>query len=94
MEIHIRIEGRVQGVWYRSWAKDQAQKLGLTGFVRNRHDRSVEIYAQGKKEALETFLRLCQDGPRLARVDKISPISGAEGLPQTPVGQFVQLPTA
>lgn len=65
----MRIRGRVQGVFYRASAREQAERLGLRGEVRNRLDRSVELWAEGEAGALEALLRWCAEGPPAARVD-------------------------
>ena len=84
MQIHIRIYGRVQGVGFRAWAVRQALDLHLVGFVRNRRDGSVEIFAHGKNEALSTLLQKCQNGPTFARVDKVEPMA----YPDAPMPQL------
>ncbi len=68
---HIWVSGRVQGVWYRATARDVAQRLGLTGWVRNLPDGRVEIVAEGDETALEEFIKWCWEGPPLARVDNV-----------------------
>lgn len=70
-QLHLLIFGKVQGVWYRASAEEQAKTLGLTGWVRNTPDGRVEIVAQGKEVALQTFKNWCQKGPRLAHVSRI-----------------------
>jgi undecaprenyl diphosphate synthase len=67
--IEIHIIGRVQGVAFRRSAKALADKLGLTGYAKNLADGSVEIIAEGKREALQEFLQWCFRGPVLANVD-------------------------
>ena len=67
----LRIRGKVQGVSYRESARQQALRLGLTGWVRNREDGSVEAVAEGAAEALEAFITWCQRGPALARVTDV-----------------------
>ncbi|HEY7766005.1 MAG TPA: acylphosphatase [Aestuariivirgaceae bacterium] len=62
------IRGRVQGVGYRDWAERQAKALGLSGYVRNKRDGSVELVLSGAKERVERMLSLCREGPRLAQV--------------------------
>jgi len=69
--VHVLIEGRVQGVGFRFFTKEQAQKLGLTGWVRNTFDGNVEAYAEGMKEDLEIWLTQLQKGPRSAFVTNI-----------------------
>jgi acylphosphatase len=67
----VRIVGLVQGVFFRDWTVAQARSLGVTGWVRNRRDGSVEVLAIGAVEAVDTFVaRLRQGSPR-SRVDTI-----------------------
>ena len=68
----VRIRGRVQGVWYRSWTVEQAVQRGLRGWVRNRQDGSVEALFAGEPAAIEEMIAVCRKGPRLARVDSIA----------------------
>jgi acylphosphatase len=74
----LRIHGRVQGVWFRGWTVDQAQALGLTGWVRNRRDGSVEALVSGPSDAVEAMIAACHDGPPTARVDLVErePVTG------------------
>ncbi len=65
------IIGRVQGVGYRAWMVNKAQRLGLSGWVRNRLDGSVEALVAGDIAAVEELLRLCRRGPRMAMVVSI-----------------------
>ncbi|HBU27668.1 TPA: acylphosphatase [Candidatus Uhrbacteria bacterium] len=69
--LHVRIEGRVQGVGYRNSLKDMAVKLGIRGWVRNRGDGSVEVHMVGNTEALQSLLAWCQNGSPLASVSTI-----------------------
>jgi acylphosphatase len=69
--MHLRITGRVQGVGYRAWAQKTARKFGLSGWVRNLNDGSVEAIAQGPKDTVEQFIAACQAGPMLARVTAV-----------------------
>ncbi len=69
--IHIQIQGRVQGVFFRASSREKAHALGLTGWVRNRADRQVEIVAEGPREQLEALLTWCRAGPLLARVKSV-----------------------
>ncbi len=70
--IRLIIRGRVQGVWYRGSAQEVARELGLTGWVRNLGDGSVELVAEGESSALETLKAWCKEGPPAARVHEIS----------------------
>jgi acylphosphatase len=65
-------QGRVQGVYYRVFASRNAIRLGLTGYVRNLPDRSVEIYAEGERKQLETLVEQLKEGPPGARVDNLA----------------------
>jgi len=85
----VRIRGKVQGVWYRSWTVEQAMLRGLRGWVRNRQDGSVEALFAGEAAAIEEMIAVCRRGPRHARVDSIASESTAE---QPPAG-FEQRPT-
>ena len=70
--IHVSISGRVQGVWYRAWTQETAIGLGLSGWVRNRRDGSVEAVFSGPAEQVEAMITACRKGPPLARVDDIA----------------------
>lgn len=69
--IHARIEGQVQGVWYRGWTQKTARGLGLSGWVRNRSDGSVEALFHGPAEAVDEMLAHCRKGPPAARVSAV-----------------------
>jgi acylphosphatase len=71
---HLVIVGRVQGVGFRDWMVDQAQRLGLSGWVRNRRDGAVEALIAGDIPAMEELSRLCRRGPRLAEVVSITEV--------------------
>ncbi|MFD1105758.1 acylphosphatase [Sphingobium olei] len=85
----LMIFGRVQGVWYRAWTVETARELGLTGWVRNRTDGSVEALVQGRHEAVEAFIRRAHDGPPAAAVARID-IADA---PAEPRDRFDKRPT-
>lgn len=65
------VRGRVQGVFFRQSAVQQARALGVTGWVRNREDGCVEGVASGPAEALERLRRWLQQGPPAARVEAV-----------------------
>jgi len=65
------IRGEVQAVGFRQWMVDQAQRLGVAGWVRNRADGTVEALVAGDTAAVEELLRACRRGPRLAHVASI-----------------------
>jgi acylphosphatase len=66
----IRIEGIVQGVGFRFFTQDKAQEYGITGYVKNLYDGSVEAYAEGEKDILEKFIKDLKQGPRMSRVER------------------------
>ena len=86
----LRICGRVQGVYYRGWSVETARSLGLIGWVRNRHDGSVEILVAGDAAVVDRFVALCHQGPAAARVDDIE----LQDAPVEEVTGFTQRPTA
>jgi acylphosphatase len=65
------ISGRVQGVGFREWMVAKARDLGVSGWVRNRLDGSVEALVAGDVAAVEELSRLCRRGPRMAQVVSI-----------------------
>ena len=65
------IAGRVQGVGYRAWMAHKATELGLSGWVRNRADGSVEALIAGDIASVEELSRMCRRGPRMAEVSSI-----------------------
>jgi len=69
--LHAIVYGYVQGVFFRANTQRKAIELGLSGWVRNRNDGSVEIIAEGEKEALGSLLSWCKKGPPGARVDRM-----------------------
>lgn len=70
--LHARICGRVQGVGYRATTLDEARRLGLAGWVRNRVDGSVEVMAEGTKPKLELLLAYLRRGPWGSRVESVA----------------------
>jgi acylphosphatase len=68
---HVIISGRVQGVWFRANTKQKAEKLGLTGWVRNTNDGCVEAVFEGEERQLEEMIKWCNKGPSLANVKKV-----------------------
>ena len=69
--VHAIVEGRVQRVGFRAFTEHHALQAGLHGWVRNRHDGTVELEAEGSQVALEAFLETLYDGPDLAHVTQI-----------------------
>ncbi len=68
---HIKIRGRVQGVWFRALAQERARELGVRGWVRNCPDGSVEVVAEGEKNALQRLITWCHKGPEGALVTDV-----------------------
>jgi acylphosphatase len=78
--VTVRIEGRVQGVYYRAWTERTATSLGLDGWVRNRADGSVEAVFAGPADQVDSMLRACADGPPDAKVSSVT-ITDEGGAP-------------
>ena len=78
------IRGRVQGVWYRGSTQQEAQRLGIEGWVRNRPDGSVEAALEGSREAVEALVAWMRVGPSLAEVASVKvrtePVQGERGF--------------
>jgi acylphosphatase len=72
VRVQLRVEGLVQGVYYRASAQRTAVQLGLVGWVRNTEDGAVELQAQGPRAAVAALVAWCRRGPPAARVDEIS----------------------
>src|SRR5262245_28222713 len=70
--VTVKIEGRVQGVYYRAWTYETAQQLGLDGIVRNMSDGSVEATFSGPADVVADMLKRCKRGPADARVTKVT----------------------
>ena len=91
LQARLAISGRVQGVGYRDWAVAMGQRLGLSGWVRNRTDGSLQAQVVGEDEAVGRMVEACRRGPPLARVEAVDvePVD----LDVLPSG-FTRLPTA
>jgi acylphosphatase len=77
----VTVRGRVQGVGFRYAVERAAWSRGVAGWVRNRHDGTVEAVFEGDAEAVESLVRLCREGPRGAEVDCADVVDEApEGL--------------
>ncbi len=88
--VHVIVKGRVQGVWFRAWTRQEATKLGLRGWVRNRRDGTVEAVVCGEESEVDEMVRLLHQGSPASRVDHVE-VSPAD-LPEEP--EFVQISTA
>ncbi len=69
--LHAIVRGDVQGVGFRYFVQRKAKQLGVTGWVRNNDDGTVEVVAEGGREELEQLKRALEDGPSLARVHRV-----------------------
>jgi acylphosphatase len=69
--VQVLIRGRVQGVYFRAAAQREARRLGLTGWVRNRPDGSVEFLVEGEEESIREMTGWANHGPSAARVDSV-----------------------
>ena len=70
--LKITIEGRVQGVFFRSYSKERALELSLTGWVKNEPSGDVAIIAEGEEDNLLRFIEWCKEGPELAMIDIVN----------------------
>ena len=68
---HVTVHGQVQGVWFRASTKDEADRLGVTGWVRNLPDRSVEAVFEGDTKKVEEIVGWCHRGPAGAEVSSV-----------------------
>jgi acylphosphatase len=68
----VIISGRVQGVGYRAWVEREAEARGLSGWVRNRRDGSVEALFSGEAAVVEAMAEACRSGPRMATVENVT----------------------
>lgn len=76
--LHLIIFGRVQGVFFRDSMRGEAQRLGITGWVRNRSDGTVEAVVQSEPDAVDAVVRWVQRGPQHAQVERVD-IESDEG---------------
>jgi acylphosphatase len=90
---HLRISGRVQGVGYRDALRSEALARGVSGWVRNRRDGTVEVIAQGSAEAVDALIAWARRGPTSARVQGVE-ARDAEGDLVRRYDGFDWLPTA
>lgn len=69
--LHLQILGRVQGVWFRESMRQEAERLGVTGWVCNRPGGSVEAVIQGSTEDVNALLAWTKTGPPMAQVERV-----------------------
>lgn len=92
---HLIIHGRVQGVGYRAWAADAARQRGLTGWVRNRREGTVEAMFAGPEPEVLAMISACRTGPPRANVTRIEDrvAAASELAAGRESGVFLSLPT-
>ena len=69
--VHVVVEGKVQGVYFRTYTQAEAQKLGLAGWVRNMSDGNVEAAIEGETDKVDQLLAWLQVGSPLAQVSRV-----------------------
>jgi acylphosphatase len=72
IRVHVVVTGRVQGVWFRDSCQREARALGVSGWVRNRMDGSVDAEFEGPEAAVERMVAWCREGPPRARVADVA----------------------
>ncbi len=81
---HLLIKGKVQGVFFRATAREVAEKIGLTGWVKNTPTGDVEATVSGTDEQVDKFRSWCESGPERAKVEKVI----AEKVPEKSFEKF------
>lgn len=71
LRVRLIVEGRVQGVWFRDSTRREAEGLGITGWVRNRSDGTVEVLAEGPEDDVRKLTAWCHRGPSYAKVTRV-----------------------
>jgi len=69
--IRLYISGTVQGLFFRGFVKEHAEKVGVKGFVRNLEDGRVEVFLEGNPSEVKKMIILCKKGPRHAEIKKV-----------------------
>jgi acylphosphatase len=69
---HVRVTGRVQGVFFRAWTQQQANSLEIKGWVRNCPDGSVEAHLEGEQWAVQRLIELLRQGPPSAVIEQVT----------------------
>ena len=91
---HVIVHGRVQGVGFRAFVEDTAERLGLEGWVRNRRDGTVEAVFAGPEASVTEAIEACRHGPRSAHVTNLDVNDGEALLQQRQSGRFAVLSTS
>ena len=80
--LRVRVRGRVQGVFFRAWTRQQAELLGVAGWVRNAFDGSVEAHLEGEQSAVQQLVQRLHRGPASAKVSEVeAEAANPEGAP-------------
>jgi acylphosphatase len=87
VRVRAVVAGRVQGVWFRESCRREAERHGVTGWVRNLPDGRVEIEAQGYRAAVGALVTWAHEGPRLAIVESVAVEVLAIQAPGAPAAQ-------
>ena len=69
--IRLYVSGIVQGIFYRNFVKENAEKLNIKGFVRNLENGRVEVFLEGDSEKVNQMTELCKQGPKNSKVEKV-----------------------
>jgi len=69
--VRLYISGTVQGIFFRQFIKENAERYNVKGFVRNLEDGRVEVFAEGNQEDVEKLIQLCRQGPKHAKIEKV-----------------------
>ena len=69
--VHVWIKGRVQGVFFRTYTRDAAQSIGVTGWVRNLPDGRVEAVLEGEADKVEKMIEWCREGSPMSRIESV-----------------------
>ncbi len=69
--VRLYIEGTVQGIFFRQFVKDNAERFNIRGFVRNLEDGKVEVFAEGEAENVDSLIELCKKGPKHSQIRKV-----------------------
>jgi acylphosphatase len=67
----VRVIGNVQGVFFRAWTRDEAQRLGVSGWIRNASDGSVKAHVEGSEAGVEQLIARIREGPPGASVEDV-----------------------
>lgn len=69
--VRLYISGTVQGIFFRQFVKDNAERSNVRGFVRNLEDGRVEVFIEGDNENVDKMIDICQKGPKHCKIDKV-----------------------